>query len=79
MRTPKRWNVLILLFSLALPASSYAGSGGIKNLFHFHRGNSSVPQHQNIHPAVKHYAANHPKPLRAKNIHPSKSKRGKPS
>jgi len=79
MRTPKSWNFLILLFALALPPSSYAGSGGLKNWFHFHRSNSSGPQHQNIHPVVKHYVANHPKPLRAKNIHPRKLKQDKPS
>jgi hypothetical protein len=79
MRTPKPWNVLILLIALAIPAAGYAGSGGLKNWFHSHRGNSSGPQHQNIHPVVKHYVASHPKPLHPKNLHPRTSKRDKPA
>lgn len=79
MRTPKLWNVLILLTALMIPAAGNAGSGGLKNWFHSHLGNSSGPQHQNIHPVVKHYVASHPKPLRAKNFHPRKVKREKPA
>jgi hypothetical protein len=79
MRTPKLWNILILLIALTMPAAGYAGSGGFKSWFHSHLGNSSGPQHQNIHPVVKHYVPSHPKPLRVKNVRPRKIKREKPA
>jgi hypothetical protein len=79
MRSPKLWNILILLIALATPAAGYAKSGGLKNWFHSHLGNSSGPQHQNTHPIVKHYVASHPKPLRVKNVHPRTIKREKPA
>jgi hypothetical protein len=79
MRPLNYWNISILLFALAIPGSMYAGSGGSKSWFHLHQGKSSAPQHQNIHPVVKHSAAKHPKPSHTKSLHAQSSKRNKHS
>jgi hypothetical protein len=77
MRSLKLWSILILLIALATPAAGYAASGGLKNWFHSHLGNSSGSQHKNTHPVVKHYVASHPKPLRTKNVRPRTPKHDK--
>ncbi len=68
-----------MLLASAIPVFCYAGSGQPNSWFHFPRGISVRSQHQQSHPAVKHYAANHPKAPRARNLHPRILNRNKPS
>jgi hypothetical protein len=79
MRTQKRWSAPVPLFVSAIPVFCYAASGEPKGWFHFSRDNSARPQHQAIHPAVKHCIVSHPKPAHARNLYSRMSMRKKPS